>query len=56
LLFKSYWHIDEKIRLPIGVDMQKPTQLEGKTCMLGTDHDKNHPSPKPKGLQIKHKS
>jgi hypothetical protein len=41
------WHIDEKTRPPIGVDIKKPPQLEGKTCPLGTNHDKNYLPPKP---------
>jgi hypothetical protein len=35
------WHIDEKTHLSIGVNIQKPLQLEGKTCSLGINHDKN---------------
>jgi hypothetical protein len=41
------WHTNEKTCPPIGVKIQKPPQLEGKTCPLGTDHNKNHTSPEP---------
>jgi len=36
------WHIDEKTCSPIGVNIQKPPQLEGKTCPLEIDRNKNH--------------
>jgi hypothetical protein len=42
LLLTPYWHIDEKIHLPTGVNIRKPPQLEGETCLLGIEHDKIH--------------
>jgi hypothetical protein len=42
----SSWHIDEKIRPPIGVNIQKFQQLERETCLLGTNCNKDHPLPK----------
>jgi hypothetical protein len=36
------WHINEKIHLPVSVDIQKLLHLNGKTCFLKIDHDKNH--------------
>ncbi len=41
----SCWHINEERCLSIGVNIQKPLQLERETCLLGTDHDKNCPLP-----------
>jgi len=42
----SRWHIDEETHLHVGVNTQKPLQLEGKTCPLGTNCDKDYPLPK----------
>jgi hypothetical protein len=42
LLPTPCWHIDEKTCSPIGVNIQKPSQLEGKTCPLEIDPNKNH--------------
>ncbi len=33
----SCWCIDEKTCLLTGVDIQKPPQLKGETCLLGID-------------------
>jgi hypothetical protein len=38
------WHIDEKTCSPTNLNIQKPPQLEGETCPLGTNHNKDHPS------------
>jgi hypothetical protein len=40
-------HIDEEIHPPIGVNIRKPPHLEGETCPLGIEHDKNHCLPEP---------
>jgi len=48
------WHIDEKTHPPIGVNIQKPPQLEGKTCSLRTDRNKNHTSHEPQLLLQPH--
>jgi hypothetical protein len=50
LLPTPCWHINEKTHPPIGADIQKPPQLEGETCPLGTNHDKNHLSLEPQLL------
>jgi hypothetical protein len=46
LLSTSCWHIDEKIRPPTSENIQKLPQLDGETCPLRTNPNKNHPSPK----------
>jgi hypothetical protein len=43
----SCWHINEKICLPINVDIQKLLQWKGKTCSVKIDHDKNQSSLEP---------
>ncbi len=49
------WHIDDKTCPHAGVDIQKPPQLEEKTCPLGTNHNKNLPSHEPQLLPQPHK-
>ncbi len=44
LLPMPCWHIDEEICSPYGVNIQK--LLQGETCPLGTNCDKDHPLPK----------
>jgi hypothetical protein len=39
----SCWHIDEKTHPHVGLNTQKPLQLEGKTCPLQTNRDKDCP-------------
>jgi hypothetical protein len=43
-LLTSCWHIDEKTRPPTNENIQKLPQLDGETCLLWTNPDKNHPS------------
>ncbi len=40
------WHIDEETHPHIGVNIRKSPHLEGETCLLGTDCNKDHPLPK----------
>jgi hypothetical protein len=47
----SCWHIDVETHPHVGVNTQKPLQLEGKTCPLGTNCDKDCPLPKLQLLQ-----
>jgi hypothetical protein len=35
------WHNDEKIHLHVSEDIPNPLQLEGKTCLVGIDFDKD---------------
>jgi hypothetical protein len=39
----SCWHSDEETHLHVSEDIQKPLQLERKTCPLGIDRNKDHP-------------
>ncbi len=39
----SCWHIDEETCLLTDVDIQKPPQLKGETCLLGIDCVKDRP-------------
>ncbi len=48
------WHIDEETCPLASVDIQKPPRLEGKTCPLGIDCDKDHPSLEPQLLPQHH--
>jgi hypothetical protein len=37
-----HWHNNEETHLHVNEDIPKPLQLEGKTCLVGIDCDKDH--------------
>jgi hypothetical protein len=53
-LIPIFIHKYKETPLHVGIDIQKLLKLEGKTCLLGTNCDKDHPLLKPQLLWQSH--